>query len=78
MLTLIKKFLNIDKSASMPLKVSILFCYDAFFKPEMREELNRVLIPIVEYVDKNPGIPVNFKLSGATLSGLLWHNYKFV
>jgi len=77
-LTLIKKFLNIDKSASMPLKVSILFCYDAFFKPEMREELNRVLIPIVEYVDKNPGIPVNFKLSGATLSGLLWHNYKFV
>ncbi len=78
MLSLIKKLFKIDKSASSPIKISILFCYDTFFKPETREELNRVLIPIVEFVDKNPDISVNFKLSGAALSSLLWHNYKFV
>ncbi len=75
---MIKKLFKIDKSASLPVKISLLFCYDTFFKPETREELNRVLTPIVEFVDKNPDISVNFKLSGASLSSLLWHNYKFV
>ena len=78
MFSLIKKMLNMDKSASMPLNVAILFCYDSFFKPEIREDLNRVLFPIIEYADKNPDISINFKISGASLSSLLWHNYKFV
>ncbi len=78
MLSLIKKIFKMDRSASMPLKISVSFCYDTFYKPEIREELNRVLIPLVEFVDKNPGISVNFKFSGAALSALLWYNYKFI
>ncbi len=58
----------------MPLNVAVLFCYDTFFKPEIREDLNRVLFPIIEYADKNPDISINFKISGASLSSLLWHN----
>lgn len=78
MISIIKKLFNLDRSHSLPLNVAILFCYDAFFKPETRDDVNRVLFPIIEYADKNPEMPINFKLSGASLSSLLWHNYKFV
>jgi len=77
-LSIIKNILTFKKKSSAPVKIALLFSFDSAFKSEIREELNRVLIPIFEYIDKSPSISVNFKISGTTLSTLLWYNYKFV
>jgi len=58
--------------------IAILLCYDSYFGPRQRDEINRIISPVIELLDKYPSVCLNLKISGITLSGMLWHNYKFV
>ncbi len=66
---------NVPKS---PTSLAILLCYDSYFGPHVKEDINKFLIPIIEHIGRNPEMKLNVKIPGVTLSAMLWYNYKFV
>jgi len=66
---------NVPKS---PTSLAILLCYDSYFGPHVKEDINKFLIPIIEHIGRNPKMKLNMKIPGVTLSAMLWYNYKFV